>query len=139
MSAYFAIDGIANSYRKMSDLNLIQKCLGDVSIVDDINGIPIIRINTKKWDRKDKVLFVLESRIGDIIDDIEDIVKFNKEFSCFVIDADDIEKLNSKYSCWCKSGGIKNIVNDDGEIVEEDNDEKDEEWELPIVVVSGRK
>jgi len=139
MSAYFAIDGIANSYRKMSDLNLIQKGLGDVSIVDDINGIPIIRINTKKWDRKDKVLFVLESRIGDIIDDIEDIVKFNKEFSCFVIDADDIEKLNSKYSCWCKSGGIKNIVNDDGEIVEEDNDEKDEEWELPIVVVSGRK
>ena len=123
MSAYFAIDGIANSYRKMSDLNLIQKCLGDVSIVDDINGIPIIRINTKKWDRKDKVLFVLESRIGDIIDDIEDIVKFNKEFSCFVIDADDIEKLNEKFDCWCKSGGIK----DDGE------------WDLPIVVIGGRK
>jgi len=127
MSAYFAIDGIANSYRKMSDLNLIQKCLGDVSIVDDINGIPIIRINTKKWDRKDKVLFVLESRIGDIIDEVnsevDDIVKFSEEYSCFVIDADDIEKLCEKFDCWCKSGGIK----DDGE------------WDLPIVVVSGRK
>ena len=127
MSAYFAIDGIVNSYRKMSDLNLIQKGLGDVSIVDDINGIPIIRINTKKWDRKDKVLFVLESRIGDIIDeinsDVSDIVKFSEEYSCFVIDADDIEKLNEKFDCWCKSGGIK----DDGE------------WDLPIVVIGGRK
>ena len=127
MSAYFAIDGIANSYRKMSDLNLIQKNLGDVSIVDDIDGIPIIRINTKKWDRKDKVLFVLESRIGDIIDEVnsevDDIVKFSEEYSCFVIDADDIEKLCEKFDCWCKSGGIK----DDGE------------WDLPIVVVSGRK
>ena len=127
MNAYFAIDGIANSYRKMSDLNLIQKGLGDVTVIDDINGIPIIRINTKKWDRKDKVLFVLESRIGDIIDeinsDVSDIVKFSEEYSCFVIDADDIEKLNEKFDCWCKSGGIK----DDGE------------WDLPIVVIGGRK
>jgi len=127
MSAYFAIDGIANSYRKMSDLNLIQKCLGDVSIVDDINGIPIIRINTKKWDRKDKVLFVLESRIGDIIDEVnsevDDIVKFSEEYSCFVIDADDIEKLCEKFECWYKSGGIC----------------ENGEWDLPIVIVSGRK
>ena len=127
MSAYFAIDGIANSYRKMSDLNLIQKGLGDVAVIDDINGIPIIRINTKKWDRKDKVLFVLESRIGDIVDEvsngIDNIVKFNEECGCFVIDADDIEKLSEKFECWCKSGGIK----DDGE------------WDLPIVVISGRK
>jgi len=131
MSAYFAIDGIVDSYRKMSDLNLIQKGLGDVSIVDDINGIPIIRINTKKWDRKDKILFVLESRIGNIIDEVNneiddkvvDIIKFNEEYGCFVIDADDLEKLNEKFECWCKSGGIC----DNGE------------WDLPILVVSKRK
>jgi len=127
MSAYFAIDGIVNSYRKMSDLNLIQKGLGDVSIVDDINGIPIIRINTKKWDRKDKVLFVLESRIGDIVDEVNNevsnIIKFSEEYSCFVINADNIEKLNNKFECWCKSGGIC----------------ENGEWDLPILVVSKRK
>ena len=127
MSAYFAIDGIANSYRKMSDLNLIQKGLGDVAVIDDINGIPIIRINTKKWDRKDKVLFVLESRIGDIVDEVNNevsnIIKFSEEYSCFVINADNIEKLNNKFECWCKSGGIC----------------ENGEWDLPIVVISGRK
>ena len=123
MSAYFAIDGIANSYRKMSDLNLIQKNLGDVSIVDDIDGIPIIKINTKKWDRKDKVLFVIESRIGDIIDEISDLINFSEDYNCFVIDADNLEKLNEKFECWCKSGGIC----------------ENGEWDLPIVVVSGRK
>jgi len=123
MSAYFAIDGIINSYRKMSDLNLIQKGLGDVTVIDDIDGIPIIRINTKKWNRKDKVLFVLESRIGDIIDEVEDIVKFSEEYNCFTINADNIEKLNIKFECWCKSGGIC----------------ENGEWDLPILVVSKRK
>jgi len=116
MSAYFAINGLANSYHPMSDLNLIQKHLGDVSIVDVTDeGIPIINIDTKKFDRNDKVIFKVESRFGDVnvggineingIDVINsELIKFTEEHNCKIINADDIEKFSELWNCWCKVG-----------------------------------
>jgi len=119
MSAYFAIDGLVNSYRKISDLNLIQKHLGDVSIVDITDeGIPIIKIDTKKFDRNDKVLFKVESRFGDFDGIDSELIKFNKEYGEYIIDADNIEKFSDVWNCWCKVG---------------------DEGKLPILVIGKKK